>query len=50
MHEVDSIGVGILVLCIHQATKNDGEIKLASMLAHAAVVFELARIERFFET
>jgi anti-sigma B factor antagonist len=49
MHDVDSVGVGIFLRCIFQATKRDGSIKLASMLARAAVVFELTRIGRLFE-
>lgn len=49
MHDVDSIGVDIFLRCICQATKSDGNIKLAGMLARAAVVFELTRIGRLFE-
>lgn len=50
MHHVDSIGVGIFLRCIRQAAKSDGDVKLAGMLPHAAVVFELTRIGQLFET
>lgn len=49
MHHVDSIGTGIFLRCICQAAKSDGDIKLAGMLPHIAVLFELTRIGRLFE-
>ncbi len=49
MQHVDSIGVGVFLQCICRAAKSDGEIKLAALLPHAAVVFELTRIGGLFE-
>jgi anti-anti-sigma factor len=50
MRHVDSIGAAVLLRCIAQAMKSDGDIKLAGVLPQAAVVFELTRIGQMFET
>lgn len=46
---VDSTGIAVLLRCIYQATRRDGDIKLAGVSAQIAVVFELTRIGQIFE-
>ena len=46
---VDSTGIAVLLRCIRQAMKGDGDIKLAGVSAQIAVVFELTRIGKVFE-
>jgi anti-anti-sigma factor len=47
---VDSVGISVFVQCIRQATRHDGDIRLAGVLPQIAVIFELTRIGRLFET
>jgi anti-anti-sigma factor len=47
--QVDSTGIAVLLRCVCQAMKGDGDIKLARVSSQAAVVFELARIGQLFE-
>ena len=47
--QLDAAGVEMLLRCMSQAHKRDGDLKLASLSAQAAVVLELTRTERLFE-
>jgi anti-sigma B factor antagonist len=47
--QLDAAGVEMLLECMSQAHKRDGDLKLASLSPHAAVVLELTRTERLFE-
>jgi anti-sigma B factor antagonist len=47
--QLDAAGVEMLLRCMSEAHKRDGDLKLASLSAHAAVVLELTRTERLFE-
>lgn len=47
--QLDAGGVEMLLRCMSQAHKRDGDLKLASLSPQAAVVLELTRTERLFE-
>jgi anti-sigma B factor antagonist len=47
--QLDASGVEMLLRCMSEAHKRDGDLKLASLSAQAAVVLELTRTERLFE-
>src|SRR5215469_12049804 len=47
--QLDAAGVEMLLRCMSEAHKRDGDLKLASLSQHAAVVLELTRTERLFE-
>jgi anti-sigma B factor antagonist len=49
VRQIDSAGVEILLRCLEEATKRDGDLKLASVTPEAAVVLELTRVDRLFE-
>lgn len=46
---IDAAGVDMLLHCMAEAAKRDGDVKLASVSAQAAVVLELTRTDRLFE-
>ena len=47
--QLDAAGVEMLLRCMSEAHKRDGDLKLASLSAQANVVLELTRTERLFE-
>jgi anti-sigma B factor antagonist len=47
---LDSAGVEILLHCMEEAMKRDGDLKLAAVSPEAAVILELMRVDRLFET
>src|SRR5215470_15984883 len=47
--QLDAAGVEVLLRCMSEAHKRDGDLKLASLSEHAAVVLELTRTDRLFE-
>jgi anti-anti-sigma factor len=47
--QLDAAGVEMLLRCMSEVHKRDGDLKLASLSQHAAVVLELTRTERLFE-
>jgi anti-sigma B factor antagonist len=47
--QLDAAGVEMLLRCMSEAHKRDGDLKLASPSPQAAVVLELTRTERLFE-
>ena|SRR5579859_3157517 len=47
--QLDAAGVEMLLRCMKQAMKRDGDVKLAALSPQAAVVLELTRAERLFE-
>jgi anti-sigma B factor antagonist len=46
---LDVAGVEILLRCMREAMRRDGDIKLAALSPAAATVLELTRAERLFE-
>jgi anti-sigma B factor antagonist len=46
---MDSAGVEMLLQCLEQAMKRDGDLKLAAVSPASAVILELMRVDRLFE-
>jgi anti-sigma B factor antagonist len=46
---LDSAGVEMLLQCLEQAMKRDGDLKLAAVSPASAVILELMRVDRLFE-
>lgn|SRR5215471_13346796 len=46
---MDSAGIEMLLSCLEQAMKRDGDLKLAAVSAELAVILELMRVDRLFE-
>ena len=49
VRQLYSAGIGMLLHCMSEAMKRDGDVKLAALSAEAAVVLELTRAGRLFE-
>ena len=49
VQQVDSAGVELLLRCLKEAMKRDGDLKLAAIYAQAATILELVRGDRLFE-
>ena len=49
LRKLDSAGVEVLLDCMRQADRHDGELKLASLSIQAQVVLDLSRVGRLFE-
>ncbi len=49
VRQMDAAGVDMLLQCVAQVMKRDGDLKLASLSPQAAVVLELTRADRLFE-
>jgi anti-sigma B factor antagonist len=47
--QLDSAGVEMLLTCMSEAHRRDGDLKLAALSPQASVVLELTRTERLFE-
>jgi len=46
---IDSAGVGMMLHCLEEAMKRDGDLKLAALSHESEVVLELMRVARVFE-
>jgi anti-sigma B factor antagonist len=49
VRQIDAAGVDVLLECMTEASKRDGDLKLANLSPHAAVILELTRTDRLFE-
>ena len=49
VNRMDSAGVDMLLYCLEQAIKRNGDLKLAAITPMAAVVLELTLVDRLFE-
>src|SRR5579862_9636806 len=49
VHRMDAAGVDMLLECMAEVMKHDGDLKLAALSPQAAVVLELTRADRLFE-
>jgi len=49
VRSVDSAGVEMLLHCLEEALKRDGDLKLAALSPQADVILELMRVARVFE-
>jgi anti-anti-sigma factor len=47
--QLDAAGVDMLLQCMSEAMKRDGDLKLAAVSPQAAVILELTRTDRLFE-
>lgn len=47
--QLDAAGVDALLRCMSEVMKRDGDLKLAALSPHAAVILELTRTDRLFE-
>jgi anti-sigma B factor antagonist len=46
---IDNAGIEMLLHCLEEAMKHDGDLKLASVSPESAVMLELLRVDRVFE-
>ena len=49
VHYIDGAGVEMMLHCLEEAMKRDGDLKLASLSSEAEVILELMRVARVFE-
>lgn len=49
VRHIDAAGVDVLLKCMRDAIRHDGDLKLAALSPQAAVVLELTRTGRLFE-
>jgi anti-anti-sigma factor len=49
VRHIDAAGIDILLRCMREAVKRDGDLKLAALSAQSQVVLELTRTGRLFE-
>lgn len=49
VRRIDAGGIDVLLQCMREVIKHDGDLKLASLSPQAAVVLELTRTGRLFE-
>jgi anti-anti-sigma factor len=49
VRRLDAAGVEMLLFCMQEAARRDGDLKLASLSPHARVVLDLTRAGRLFE-
>lgn len=50
IRSMDSAGVEMLLQCLEEAMKRDGDLKLAAPSPQCEVILELMRVSRVFET
>ncbi len=49
VRHIDAAGIDVLLQCMRDAVKHDGDLKLAALSPQAAIVLELTRTGRLFE-
>lgn len=49
VRQMDAAAIDLLMHCMTEATKRDGDVKLAAPSPRAAIFLELTRMDRFFE-
>jgi anti-sigma B factor antagonist len=49
VQHMDSAGIEMLLNCMGEAMKRDGDIKLANLSPAATAILELTRVDRLFE-
>lgn len=49
VRQIDTAGLEMLLHCVSQAMKRDGDVKLAAVPPQAAAILELTRTSRLFE-
>jgi anti-sigma B factor antagonist len=48
--QLDAAGVDVLLQCLSEVMKRDGDLKLAAVSPSAAVILEMTRTDRLFES
>ena len=46
---IDGVGVEMLLQCLEEAMKRDGDLKLSAVSPQSAVILEFMRVDRVFE-
>ncbi|HUB02547.1 MAG TPA: STAS domain-containing protein [Terriglobales bacterium] len=46
---LDSVGVEFLLMCMEEAMKRNGDVKLASVSPQLGAILEMTRVDRLFE-
>jgi anti-sigma B factor antagonist len=49
VEHIDSAGVEMLIHCLEEAMKRDGDLKLAAVPPASAIILEMMRVDRLFE-
>ncbi len=49
VRDMDSAGVEVLLRCMEEAMKSNGDLKLAAVPPQVAVILELTQVSRLFE-
>lgn len=49
LQHMDSAGIEVLLHCMDEAMKRDGDLKLAALSPASAAILELMRVDRLFE-
>jgi anti-sigma B factor antagonist len=49
IQHMDSAGIEMMLNCMGEAMKRDGDVKLANLSAASAAILELMRVDRLFE-
>ncbi len=49
VQHMDSAGIEMLLQCMEEAMKRDGDLKLAALSSASAAILELMRVDRLFE-
>jgi|SRR5436853_269505 anti-sigma B factor antagonist len=49
VRQLDSAGIELLLRCMEEAMKRNGDVKLAAVSPQAAVILQLTRVDRLFE-
>jgi anti-sigma B factor antagonist len=49
VQNMDSAGIEILLYCMEEAMKRDGDMKLSAVSPASATIMELMRVDRLFE-
>jgi anti-sigma B factor antagonist len=49
VRHIDAAGIDVLLVCMREAVKRDGDLKLAALSPQSAVVLEMTRTGRLFE-
>jgi anti-sigma B factor antagonist len=47
--QMDSAGIEMMLRCMEEAMKRNGDVKLAALPPQVAVILELTRVDRLFE-
>src|SRR6266481_5708619 len=49
VRQLDSAGIEMLLRCMEEAMKRNGDVKLAALSPQVAIILEITRVDRLFE-